>query len=542
MFESLKDKVRESSGGQIPFESSIASLKEKFARFVEAKRMGADILFMMTYMASMSIANATRPEIFGFAANRHEYISAKYIAKVDTYVKKWSFSYAESLTIVAERTENATLQNMLMRYSNAIESNVPDDEFLSQELNTIRSVYRSQYEQGCELVKKWGDAYVAMLLSGTVIAVTIMISIAIYSPTGMEGTLNMSYAIILLICLFANILMYQSVPSDPKTHGLPDRTSKEQATIAVMERLIVPITLVIALILLALGVSVGLIFMLVGVLLAPLGIIGFIDDHNITLRDNDFATFIRSFGSVMGGQSATAVHALGAIDRKAFMALEPLLNSVYSKMNLGLDVRQSWDRFIGESGSNLINMYLNIYLDTVHLGGPPEPIGKTVGSSMLEMVLLRDKKDMISRGFILLMIPMHVVMAGIFVALYRIMVVLTSSVSTMMTHFKEASSAAGATGASSQGVTASGALGGSMGMFTNFPEKEMGIYVAIMLTIITVSNIVAAKVVGGGDRYMYYFYGAIFCILTGMVMLVAPIVVGIFFNPQALSAMATGGK
>lgn len=537
MFESLKDKVRASSGGSIPFESSIASLKERIAFAAESKMMSADILFMITYMTSMSIANATRPEIFSFSAQRSEYISAKYIAKVDTYVKKWSYSYAESLSIVAERTKNSTLQNMLMRYSNAIDSNVPDDEFLAQELNTVRSVYRSQYEQGCELVKKWGDAYVAMLLSGTVIAVTIMISIAIYSPTGMETTLMMSYGIILVICAFANILMYQSVPADPKTHKNLERTSKEQVTIRTMEKIIVPITLVIALVMLALGVAYGLIFMLVGILMAPLGIIGFIDDHNITLRDNDFATFIRSFGSVMGGQSATAVRALGAIDRKSFMALEPLLDSVYSKMNLGLDTRQTWDRFIGESGSNLINMYLNIYLDTVQLGGPPEPIGKTVGSSMLEMVLLRDKKDMVSRGFILLMIPMHMVMAAIFVALYRIMVVLTGSVSTMMTHFKETSAAVGATGTAG-GVSASGALGGSMGMFTNFPEKEMGIYVAIILTMITVSNIIAAKVVGGGDRYMYYFYAAIFCLLTGLVMLVTPIVVGIFFNPEALTSMA----
>ncbi len=538
MFESVKDKIKASSGGQIPFESSVASLKQKLARAAESKRMGADILFMMTYMTSMSMANATRPEIFAFASERKEYISAKYIAKVDTFVKKWSFSYAESLSIVAERTHDATLQNMLMRYSNAIESNVPDEEFLSQELNTIRSVYRSQYEQGCELVKKWGDAYVAMLLSGTVIAVTIMISIAIYSPTGMEGTLNMSYAIILSICVFAVILMYQSVPSDPKTHGLAERASKEQNTIRTMERIIIPVTIVIALLLLALGVSVGLIYLMIGVLLTPLGIIGFIDDHNITLRDNDFATFIRSFGSIMGGKSATAVHALGAIDRKSFMALEALLNSVYSKMNLGLDVRQTWDRFIGESGSNLINMYLNIYLDTVQLGGPPEPIGKTVGSSMLEMVLLRDKKDMIARGFILLMIPMHIVMSAIFVALYRIMVTLTGSVTTMMKHFQETTAAAGAQASGSGGVTASSTLGGGMGMFTNFPEKEMGIYVAIMLTIITVSNIFAAKIVAGGDRYMYYFYAAIFCILTGLVMVITPMIVGIFFNPEALTNMA----
>ena len=101
---------------------------------------------------------------------------------------------------------------MLNRYANAIDSGVPDDDFLKNELSTVRSVYRSQVEQGLELLKKWGDAYVAMLLSGTVIAVTIMISIAIYSPAGMETTLNMAYGIILAICFFGNLLMYQSVP------------------------------------------------------------------------------------------------------------------------------------------------------------------------------------------------------------------------------------------------------------------------------------------------------------------------------------------
>jgi flagellar protein FlaJ len=260
---------------------------------------------------------------------------------------------------------------------------------------------------------------------------------------------------------------------------------------------------------------------------------------NITMRDTDFSTFIRSFGAVMGGQGTTAVYALATIDRKSLTALEPLVNSVYSKMNLGLDDKQIWDKFIGESGSNLIYKYLNIYLDTVTLGGPPEPIGTVVGSSMLEQTLLREKKDMHARSFIVLLVPMHIAMAGIFVALYRIMVVLTGSVSSMMQHFAEQSAAV--SGSSSKGVSAGAALGG-LSMFSNFPEKEMGVFVVTILTIITVSNIVAARVVGGGDRYMFYFYTAIFCALTGLVLIVAPIGVGMFFSPEALQSMAGAGQ
>ena len=196
MAEAVSDQSAPSPPAkQVPFASTVSDLKNKVAQITEDKKMGADLLFTTTYMASLALANASRPEIFSYAANRKEYITSRYITKADTYVKKWNYSYAEALGIVAERTGNPILKSMLSRYANAIDSSVPDDEFLKNELSTVRSVYRSSIEQGLEMLKKWGDAYIAMLLSGTVIAVTIMISIAIYSPTGMETTLDMSYAI-----------------------------------------------------------------------------------------------------------------------------------------------------------------------------------------------------------------------------------------------------------------------------------------------------------------------------------------------------------
>jgi flagellar protein FlaJ len=378
-----------------------------------------------------------------------------------------------------------------------------------------------------------------MLLSGTVIAVTLMISVAIYSPTGLESTLSMAYGIVLLICIGGNLLMYTSVPDDPKSHGLTERASKEQMTIHAMERIILPLTFGAIIIMALLGINAGVVFMLVGILMAPLGITGFIDDSNITLRDNDFSTFIRSLGAIMGGQSTTAVYALGTIDKKSLTALEPLVNTVYSQMNLGLDNKQIWDKFIGDSGSNLIYKYLNIYLDTVIMGGPPEPIGTVVGSSVLEQTLLREKKDMHARSFIVLLVPMHAAMVGILVVLFRIMLTLTGSVSSMMNKFAATTAASGGV-ASGGGVSASSALGG-MSMFTNFPEKEMGNFVVIILIIITVGNIFAARIVGGGDRYMFYFYAALFCTITGLILLIAPIGVNIFFSPEGLTNMGKTG-
>ena len=67
-------------------------------------------------------------------------------------------------------------------------------------------------------------------------------------------------------------------------------------------------------------------------------------------------------------------------------------------------------------------------------------------------------------------------------------------------------------------------------MFVSFPEAEMTVYIMIMLTIITVANIFAGKIVMGGGRYIFYFFASILTIMTGIVYIVAPYIVAMFFN------------
>ena len=516
-------------GRQIPFQGLIKSVREKLDTVLEAKRMAADMLFMATYMASITTARATRPEIFAYTALRKEYATAKYIAKVEFFVKRWNYSYVEALTAVAERTKNKLLQSMLNRYSNSIESGVPDEDFLKRELATVRSVYRNNYEQGLEMLKKWGDAYIAMLFSGALVGIIIMVSVALFTPDDVQGTLVLSYMIVTITSIFGIVTMYTSVPSDEKIHDLPIG-SKEQNIISRLERRIIPVVVVITIvffIISSLGLIkdvYGLVMLLIGLMLLPLGIIGYLDDSNIIQRDADFTSFIRSIGAVMGGKGTTMGHALAEIDRKSLVVLEPLINGVYSKLNLGLDENASWEKFIGESGSNLIYKYLNIFRDSCELGGSPDQIGEIAGSSMLEQVLLREKRNSVSMGFVVLIIPMHTMMIAIFLFLFHILLTMSKAIAGVMSNLNSMGEGAQA-GASLGGTMASG-----MNMFVSFPEAEMTLYIMIMLTIITVANIIAGKIVMGGGRYIFYFFASILSIMTGLVYIVSPYIVAMFFN------------
>lgn len=526
MFESLLERLRQSNNGEIPFEGTIQNIRAKFYKFfVEDKMMGSDLLFMLTYMAAILTANASRPEIFAYTGSRKEYVSTKYIYRADILVKRWGYSYVEALVNVAKKVENEMLFSMINRYANAIESGVPDSDFLTRELDTIRSVYRSTYEQGLEMLKKWGDAYISMLFSGALVGIIIMVSIAIFAPDDVQGTLSISYLIIFSISALGITTMYKAVPADPKTHGL-SQGSPEQNMVRRMERKVVPILAAIVLLLLLLDMNYGLILMLIGMLLFPLGVIGYIDDGNITLRDAEFPTFIRGVGAVQGGKGTTIGPAIADIDKKSLRTLEPLINGVYTKLNLGLDDKRSWQRFINDSGSYLIYKYLNIYRDAIQIGGKADKIGEVVSSSMLDQVLLREHRHTLSMGFLTLLVPMHAMMVGIFLFLFHILVTMSDAITAKMATLGESSAAL----SSGQGASIASSVSGSMFVFANFDAKVVGTYVVITITMLTIANTLAGKVVAGGDRSLIYFFSSMLCAVTGLLYIVAPIIIGIFFS------------
>jgi flagellar protein FlaJ len=234
----------------------------------------------------------------------------------------------------------------------------------------------------------------------------------------------------------------------------------------------------------------------------------------------------------MGGKGLTTTYALAEVDRKSLEVLGPFVDSAYSKLNLGLNEALVWERFIRESGSNLIYKYLNIFRDSVGLGGSPAEIGKIVSSSMLEMVLLRKKREMLTTSFIVLLIPMHVAMVAIFAFLFHILLTMSRAVQEVMSAF-EASNMALSGGSHSVG----GSMAQSMNIFVNFPEDKMGTYLIITLSMITVSNILAGQVVKGGDRSMLYFFGSLLFVLTGLVYIVTPFIVESFFQIPSYGAI-----
>jgi len=318
-------------------------------------------------------------------------------------------------------------------------------------------------------------------------------------------------------------LLFKGSPKDSRAHNLKIK-SKEQIfvykwlphTLILSTLMIILFTIVPAFISPAefyIDIK-GIGMILAGLVMLPVGIYASRDATKIDERDENYTTFIRSLGSIVSGSGLTISKALLKIDPKNLGELKDMSQELYKRLASGLDPKLSWEKFVGETGSYLIYKLTNVFVDGINLGGDAEIIGELVSSSNLEIVLLRMKRERISKGFTNLIIPLHIAMVALLLFIGKILTVFTTIISKLFTQFN-------ITGTELEGIP--GGLGGmNLGIFGGVPIELLGQFVVVTIIVLTLTNVLAIVAVKGGPMYLALYYAAILFVLSGILMIGIP--------------------
>jgi len=255
---------------------------------------------------------------------------------------------------------------------------------------------------------------------------------------------------------------------------------------------------------------------------APIGVMAVIDDGKVTGRDFNFPSFAKTLGSLAGTMGINPNIAMNYLDRETVGSLEPLVNTLHKSLSLELSPSLSWERFIRDSGSELMNRCTRIFNDAINLGGDPAEIGKIVSSSSLAIVLLRMKRKPVSTNFAGLVILLHTAMSALLIFIIEIIVAFNNALATM---FESSGLAEGAEGAMSGMTGLAGSFGGTGSAELTFLYQ----FTVTAIFIMTISNTFATMAADGGAKYKIFFYGAIMTAVSGLVMLVVPGLVSTMF-------------
>ena len=474
-----------------------------------------DFFCQLSYMASIATSGISRSGLF-YRAAKLPYTATRSFRRVDFVAKMFNHDYSRACQIVGEKTKDPTIKAFLLRFSGALSSGEDITGFLSRESAVLSESYGNTYKRKLDLVKKWADGYIALMLTPALVAVMGVVTMML----GVVSTWFMAAMIVLSIgaALVGAWFLYKTAPREVKNHSLPIR-SKEQEFARNLTKLTLPIGGIAVLLLLVMKVNLGIVLIAASASLFPIGLVAMADDRKVTKRDADIASFLRSVGGTMQAIGATAAEAISRIDFRSMGVLKEDVSLLHTRLVAGIAPSACWMGFVEETGSELINRSVTTFWDGITLGGEPQQVGNEASAFALKISLLRSERSQIASGFTWLTIAMHTVLVVLVLFVYSVFMEFSALLQKVMP---------------SGEALDSSVLGGmpSFGLFGQNASLlvQLHFMVIIITFILIFANSVSLYAVSGGHPRKILFYLALTGSISGVILAVVPSIVAMLFG------------
>ncbi|HEY4688200.1 MAG TPA: type II secretion system F family protein [Anaerolineae bacterium] len=489
--------------------TSLASSRKRTVKSYFEEVSAFEIFYQLAYMSATSAAGISRARVFQLARQLPT-IPARYFKKIHEVAENMRYNYPDAVRMVGEQVPADDIKTFLLRLSDALRSGEPLAGFLTREAGVQGEHYANDYTRRLESLKKWNDAYTAITVSAALIVVINMVSTMIYSlSTGLM--IGMTFVAIAASFGVAWVT-FRSAPQETVCVPLAKGSHKQRRSHS-LSRILLPLTLVVVVVLAALGVTTGLVFIVAGVMLLPVGWISRAADRETTHKDAEVSSFFRSLGGTATSRGTTLKEALAHMKIDSFPALQPDIRML--KLRLASFGRPPlcWELFGVETGSKLADQATGIFYEAVNLGGDPEKTGLLTSEFAMKTAMLRAQRRGISATFSWLTLAMQAVLA-------MLMVFLLGVLEQFAGRMAEAMSTLG------EGSTDAAALGlGNMFMFSTPQLQFLQISTVFMIAALAAINAFAVVATEGSHLIKSTYYMSLLLVLSGICFLIVPPVV-----------------
>ncbi|MHB8085947.1 MAG: hypothetical protein ACYDHZ_08975 [Dehalococcoidia bacterium] len=467
-----------------------------------------DLFCHITYLSALATSDLSRSQMFDYAAQLN-FTSSIYLRKVHFLAKKLNYDYSEACRMVGETTKEPEPKALLLRMAGAMASGEDQADFLKREAEVMGSTYGEEYEAHVESLKKWTDAFTALIISASLVVVITVVSILIFPMApGFVATLTF---LMLISTLLGCWIMYRAAPKEIKTHNLPETSKAQELAKKALIYVSVPLLVLAIPVLFLMQAGLGWSLIVIAIIIAPPGILIWWDDRRIDKYDMDISGFLRSLGGITKVIGTTVTEGISRLDFGSLGSLKKPVSRMNNALKFGIRPELCWQKLVNESGSEQVNRSVRIFWDAIAVGGDAGAVGNQASMFAMKIALLRGKRKMVSSGFFYLVATMHVTMAVLLVGIYQIMLNFSTAMQKMQT----------STGM--EGMNAIAQLP-TFSFFSNGAASLGMLYMmsTAMLLMLTAVNPAAVKVVEGGHNYKYLYLLSVMMLITGLAMVFVP--------------------
>ena len=469
-----------------------------------------DLLSNLTYMATLSAAELPRDSILQKAGQQRALQTSVFFEQVHLLAQRLGVEYTRALQMVANRAKASNIKSLLLRFSNTIATGESEHDFIREESRIEGGRYTNEYSRSVENLKKWTDAYAAMLVSVTLIVVVALVS-TLLGALESSFVVMVGFTMVMItsggVYLILRTSPYEQFTYDGNTEGPPDR-----ARARFLLRTLGPLGVLGGLMAAyAFGVGHGLV--LFGIFLFPTGFFARLDDNKVRAIDEEVSTFVRSLGSVAGATRSTISSALSQLNLGSMGSLEPHVTRLRTRLLSQLPADLSWERFNTDTGNELLRRSTEMVVDGVEAGARGEEVGEIASAYATRIAELRQLRALTASSFSFLLIPMHVAMTGLLLFILQI-------VSTFDQKLREVA------GTVAQGGEAAGGGPASVPGMDIFAGQDVGlitVMITVVILVLTIANGVVPKFASGGSNLKIAQSLGIASVISGVNMIMVPV-------------------
>jgi len=455
-------------------------------------------------MAATAAAGISRNKAFQLAQELSN-PAAEHFQRIEELAENLRYNYPDACRYVGENISSKNVRNFLLRFSDSLRSGEPLAPYLAREAEIQGEDYLNEYERNLESLKKWNDGYTAITVSAVLIVVINIVTTMIYDM-GPAAMLGMVMAAVMAAFGVAWVIN-RAAPQEVKNVSLA-QGSREQRLARKLFQILAPLTAVLVLALVLLGVDTGWIMIAASIFLVPIGIVCSVAESKVDKKGAEVSAFLRSVGGTATSRGTTLKDALDHIKIDSFPTLEPDIRRLVLRLNAFCKPELCWHMFGTETGSKLIDQTVDVFFEAVNLGGDPEEAGMLSSEFATKTAMLRAKRTGVAGTFVWLTAIMHGVLAALMIFLLEIMKAFANMLDEAMA------------GVSQEGTAS--AMAGNMFAFgspqTAFLE-QITIGTIFMLALINAFAMVSSE---GSHLLKVVFYFAILLLLSGVACLVVP--------------------
>lgn len=370
-------------------------LKPVLERDVAKTDINSNIPYFITAFATLSVSAANRIDMLELLSKKEKLGKIQdEMAKLVNLVKNWRRGLSEAAMFLSTKSPSEVFEDFLARFGHAINSGQDFEEFVNNEAETVMNNFETTYVSALYTFDLYKDLYISMLLSFAFLITFVMI-MPVLIHINIIQVLSLS---MLTIVLGEAMLVYGIkvvLPNDPIWHNTGIKTPLQRRIDKYLLFAIVA-SAITAVLSFVLNLSSRLPFyFIVSIVVTPLFVPGYVGSRAeklVAKKDEMFGSFIRSLAGSAGARGNMIIEALKAIVLHDFGSLTDDIRALYRRLAYRINNRSSWRNFSADTGSHLIEVFSESFVESVDLGADADKAGSVVADNFDRVIRLRKRR------------------------------------------------------------------------------------------------------------------------------------------------------